>query len=237
MAPENAPSTFDAYADDYDAALDRGLAASGEGKEYFASRRVEWLAGRLRSMGISPRTALDYGCGTGSATPFLRETLGIQSLTGVDTSERSLETARRDHGGEQVEFATVAQLGEKGPFDLAYCNGVFHHIPPDERPSAVRAVREALIPGGLFAFWENNPWNPGTRYVMSKIPFDRDAVTLTPPEARRLLASNGFEVVRTDFLFIFPKFLRVLRGLEPLVARAPLGAQYMVLARRPAAGS
>jgi hypothetical protein len=52
----------------------------------------------------------------------------------------------------------------------------------------------SLRPGGLFAPWENNPWNPNTRYVMSRIPFDRDATTLSPPKAVGLLRQNGFQV-------------------------------------------
>ena len=67
--------------------------------------------------------------------------------------------------------------------NLAYCNGVFHHIPLVERSAAVACVNRALRAGGLFALWENNPWNPGTRYVMAHCDFDRDAITLTPPGA------------------------------------------------------
>ena len=66
--------------------------------------------------------------------------------------------------------------------------------------AAIDYVLRSLRPGGLFAFWENNPWNPGTRYVMSRIPFDRDAITLSPLEARQLLRVGGFEILRTDFL-------------------------------------
>ena len=81
------------------------------------------------------------------------------------------------------------------------------------------------------AFWENNPWNPGTRYVMSRIPFDRDAITLTPPEARRMLQAGGFDILRTDFLFIFPRVFSWFRGVEPFLVQLPLGAQYQVLCR------
>ena len=95
------------------------------------------------------------------------------------------------------------------------------------------SVFRRLRPGGLFALWENNPWNPGTRYVMSRIPFDRDAVPLAPPEARRLVRACGFEVLRTDFLFLFPRALRLMRPLEARLSRLPLGAQYQVLCRRP----
>ena len=38
---------------------------------------------------------------------------------------------------------------------------------------------------------------------------------------------------RTDFLFVFPRVLGWLRGVEPRLARWPLGAQYLVLGRRP----
>jgi hypothetical protein len=84
----------------------------------------------------------------------------------------------------------------------------------------------------VFAVFENNPWNPGTRLVMRRIPFDRDAETLSPPAGRRLLRSAGFEVLRTDFVFFFPRALHILRPLERRLARLPLGAQYLVLARK-----
>jgi SAM-dependent methyltransferase len=121
-----------------------------------------------------------------------------------------------------------------GAIDLAFCNGVFHHIPLEQRDAALGYICSSLRPGGLFSFWENNPWNPGTRYVMSRIPFDRDAIKISPTEARGLLRKNGFEIVRTDFLFFFPNFLKVLRWTEQALAGIPLGGQYQVLCRKPA---
>ena len=41
----------------------------------------------------------------------------------------------------------------------------------------------------------------------------------------------SIEIVETDFLFIFPRALRLFRPLERLVSRLPLGGQYMVLCR------
>ena len=59
------------------------------------------------------------------------------------------------------------------------------------------------------------------------------ALALTSPEARRLARAGGFTILRTDFLFIFPRMLSWLRGIEPLVSRLPLGTQYQVLCRKP----
>jgi hypothetical protein len=67
---------------------------------------------------------------------------------------------------------------------------------------------------------------------MHRIPFDRDAQPLSSPAARRLLQAGGFEILQTDFWFIFPRKLKWLRGLETGLARWPLGAQYQVLCRK-----
>lgn len=225
---------FDAFAAQYDAALQQGLSASGENKDYFARGRLMWLAGRLEQMHFTAERVLDFGCGTGSAAPFLLECLHAKSILGVDVSESSLQIARRDHGAENIAYQLCRDERPDDAFDLAFCNGVFHHIPLTERADAVRYIWEALRPGGLFAFWENNPWNPATRYVMSRIPFDRDAITLSPPTARGLLTQGGFEILGTDFQFIFPRLLAPLRPLERLVAGLPFGAQYQILCRKPA---
>lgn len=225
---------FDRYAEQYDAALAQGLAVSGEDKNFFARGRVAFLAACLARLSTeAPQSVLDFGCGTGSATPFLLDLLRAESVLGVDVSAASLAVARRDFGGERARFLLPAEVPPSAGMDLAFCNGVFHHIPTVERPAAVRYVATSLRAGGLFAFWENNPWNLGTRYVMDRCPFDGDAETLTPPEARALLRSGGLRIVRTDFLFLFPRALSALRPLEPLVSRLPLGAQYQVLCRKP----
>ena len=46
-------------------------------------------------------------------------------------------------------------------------------------------------PAGYFALFENNPWNPGARLVMRRIPFDRDAIMLSPRHAARMLILSG----------------------------------------------
>jgi SAM-dependent methyltransferase len=153
-------------------------------------------------------------------------------VIGVDVSERSIDEARSQHTSSVTHFATIAAFAPGATLDLVFCNGVFHHIPVSGRATAVDYIARTLRPGGVFALWENNPWNPGTRYVMSRIAFDRDAVMLTPGEVRRLLSTHGFEVLRTDFLFVFPRLFRALRPAEKLLRRVPVGAQYQVLARK-----
>jgi SAM-dependent methyltransferase len=226
------PAPFDVYAGDYDAALAEGLSLSGEDKYYFARGRINFLRQRLIPLNHTVRSVLDFGCGTGTSAPLLLEIPGVESVLGVDLSAKSIEIARQSYGTDRVRFEVLNQITLADNFDLAFCNGVFHHIPLSQRAGALQSIARALRPGGLFAFWENNPWNPGTRYVMSRIPFDRDAITLAPPEAARLLRDNGFAVLRADFLFIFPKVLRWFRVIEPFLSRLPFGAQYQVLCQK-----
>ena len=233
MPPDARDAEFDECAAEYEQQLQQGLAISGEGGDYFARERTRWLAKRLASAD-QPQAILDFGCGTGTAAPFFREQFDPRTLVGVDVSEASLQIAAQRHAEQGAEFRLVHDVDETRQFDLAYCSGVFHHIVPEERIQSATYVADRLRPGGLFSFWENNPWNPGTRYIMSRIPFDRDAICLTYLEAKRLLRDVGLEVERVDFCFWFPAALKWLRPLEPWLRRVPVGAQFHVLARKPA---
>ncbi|MDZ7620403.1 MAG: methyltransferase domain-containing protein [Patescibacteria group bacterium] len=224
---------FDSYAHDYDMALNRGISVSGEDKTFFAKGRVVWLSHCLKRIGVTPRSVLDYGCGTGTATSFLVRILKVDSIVGVDVSAESLEVARREHSSSPAEYRLVSDYQPNAQIDLAYCNGVFHHVAPEQRVEAARYIRACLKPGGLFALWDNNPWNPGTRYIMSKIPFDRDAVPMSAREARTMMRQAGFADLRTAYCFIFPHCVRWFRPLESWLTRMPLGAQYQVLGRKP----
>jgi SAM-dependent methyltransferase len=233
-AGSSGSSPFDAHRDDYEEVLNRGLAVSGENAAHFARRRIEWLGACLRRLGERPSSVLDYGCGHGTSAPLFLEILGADRVVGVEKSSGLLEAARARMVDDRIRFGARDGQAPDGSFDLAFCNGVFHHIPPADRAAEVRFLLRSLKPGGLLAFWENNAWNPGARLVMRRIPFDRGARPLSAVRARRMLRSEGFSVLRTDHLFVFPGFLRALRPLEPLVAALPAGAQYQVLCRAPA---
>ncbi len=227
---------FDQYAEDYDAVLEEALSVSGEDKQYFLRGRISWLANCLRRLRERPKSVLDYGCGTGAASSLFRELMGAESVAGVDVSLKSLDLARRMFSSDRTRFYAADEYKPRGEMDLVYSNGVFHHIHPGERAAALDYIRRSLCPGGLFALWENNPWNPGTRYVMARCRFDDDAINLSHLETRRMIHAGGFRILRTDFLFIFPRKLRWFRGMETFLSRLPLGAQYQVLCRKPSNG-
>jgi SAM-dependent methyltransferase len=229
------PALFDGYVDDYEAALHQGLALAGESRDYFARERIAETAAWVRAAESRPLSrVLDFGCGTGDSTPLLLDAFPQASLVGVDVAEQAVARAARAHGQARARFAPLAEVRALPPVDLVYTNGVFHHVPPAERPRIVHRLIQWLRPGGWLALWENNPWNPGTRLVMARIPFDRDAITLTPTEAGTLLRRGGFRVATCRFRFYFPRSLARLRWLERFLTHLPLGGQYCLLARKPA---
>lgn len=219
--------------DEYEEMLSQGLRFSGESAAYF-------LEGRLRSLRRwlkEPeriRRVLDFGCGVGHGTKRLSVLFPGADVAGVDTGEKALDAARRLNGGAGIRFLTVDELrGDDTLYDLCYVNGVFHHIAPRDRPDGLSLIHRCLRPGGMLAFFENNPWNLGARIVMAHIPFDRHARMLSPREAARLAQSAGYRALQTRSLFFFPRFLKPLRFLESRLEWTPLGAQYCILARRP----
>lgn len=226
------PAEFDQFTATYDSDLQQALSITGEGKEYYATARVNFLRRCLSYDPVPIVRILDFGCGIGSNCPILLDILKAKFILGTDVSASSIQKAEALYGSKSLSFQTTNAFHPDGSMDLVFCNGVFHHIPPAERNIALATIREALKLGGMFAFWENNPWNPGTKYVMSKCAFDENAITLTIPEAKRLLRQAGFQLLRTDSLFYFPRSLAFLRPAERLLTRLPFGGQYQILCRK-----
>ncbi len=231
------PDTFDLIADDYERLCSEGLALSGEGKDYFARGRVEFLRAWWRDLGRpAPRLIVDLGCGVGDVAPALAEAFPGARVLGVDTSVRAIGVATSRFAGGRVSFGVAGgpeHRAARQEADVVHVNGVVHHVPPPARDAFAASVGELLRPGAVAAVFENNPWNPATRYVMARLPFDRDAVPVTPGELRRHLTRVGLRPVATRFLFYFPRALRRLRFLEPWLGGLPLGAQYAALFEAP----
>jgi SAM-dependent methyltransferase len=221
---------FDVYAESYRETGQRALTLSGETQEHFARGRIGFLKTCLAAMPGPSNSVLDFGCGVGSSISLLREAFGAERVVGVDASAQSLKIARHRHPTAQFFLPDEFDVHEQ--IDLAFCNGVFHHIAPRQRPAVMDSIARALRPGARFALWENNPWNPGMKYSMAQCAFDRDAIAVSAPSAVRLVRAAGLRILSVRFMFIFPRMLRVFRWSEPHLARLPIGAQYQVLSEK-----
>ena len=221
--------TFNAHAESYERDCMRGLSLSGEGRDYFCQGRLAYLEGWLeRSARPRPRRIVDLGCGDGQGTHSLAETFPEAEVRGIDQAEQAIARAQAI-SRPGLSFSIDLQAS-RGWADLVHLNGVVHHVEPRDRPLFFEQLRSLLAPGGLAAVFENNPLNPGTRLVMSRIPFDRDAHPLPWWQLRRHLRGAGLNTVHKRHLFYFPRALAFLRRLERPLGRLPLGAQYALFA-------
>jgi SAM-dependent methyltransferase len=226
------PDPFDRCSAGYTEVLNAGLAWTGGNRAVFGRLRIEELRRAVRRYADSPiARILDFGCGDGFTTVSLAEAFGAE-VVGMDSSRQSLNVAQQRAGCGDISFIHEGGIRNVQPFDLVYCNGVFHHIPPEHRESAMTLINESLVVGGLFGLFDNTPWNPGTRLVMRRLPFDRDAVVVRPGHIRALMARCGFDVLTTRYLFSLPPFLGPVFFWDKYLRWLPIGGQYLVLARK-----
>lgn len=210
--------------------LEKWLRLTGAGWEYFAERRVKWTYRCVTKLGCMPTRILDYGCGPGDTLPILANQFKGTEVVGCDLSCSLLSEAKQRHPG--FKFIQPSELIEAGQFDMIYMNGVLHHIQPTERLAILSTLKQRLKPGAFLAIWENNPWNPGTRFIMRRVSFDRsNSWPLSPIEVTRLCEAAGLLICRIDFQFFFPGRLKAFSILEKCLCKLPLGGQYLTLAR------
>ncbi|MFJ9553602.1 class I SAM-dependent methyltransferase [Nocardiopsis sp. NPDC101807] len=107
-----------------------------------------------------PRRIVDLGCGTGAGTFALLERFPDAHVTAVDTSAGHLRRLREKacaRGVEERVRTVRADLDapgwpDLGSPDLVWASASMHHLADPDR--ALRNVRDALAPGGLFAVVE-----------------------------------------------------------------------------------
>jgi len=218
---------------DYDSQCSQGLKFSGESRDYFANGRLFHLKKWWDKAGRSePKIILDYGCGTGETTVLLAMIYPSAKVIGCDVSTTFVAHAKQKYSNERISFQLVVDKKlECPPAQLIHTNGVIHHIPLNQRDGVFNMLSRCLAVDGILAVFENNPINPGTRLVMAKIPFDRDAIPVNYWEVKNLMRKAGLRPINVSFLFYFPKLLAFLRPFERCLVKLPLGAQYVVLAK------
>jgi 2-polyprenyl-3-methyl-5-hydroxy-6-metoxy-1,4-benzoquinol methylase len=216
----------------YDEELAQGLSLAGEDAMYFAQHRARAVRERVSSIGLPVSRVCEFGCGLGRNLKALAAVFPHARLLGLDAAPTMVQRARELCTDDRIEFRDSTGADDDSPFDLVFLNGVMHHVPREERSALMHRLRALLKPGGMLAIFDNNPLNPGAMWVMRRIPFDRDAQPLLPWTLERLAIAAGLRATAIRTHFYFPNALRALRGVEPWLTRVPLGAQYVVYARR-----
>lgn len=87
-------------------------------------------------------------------------------------------------------------------------------------------MKRVIKPGGRAVVLEHNPFNPLTRIVVARCPFDADAELLTARSAREQFEEAGMTFDELRFVFFTP-FDDRFPWLQRIGNRLHLGAQYL----------
>jgi ubiquinone/menaquinone biosynthesis C-methylase UbiE len=173
------------------------------------------------------KQAIDFGCGTGRSTRFLK-LMGF-SVTGIDISTDMLDLARKlDPTGDYqlVSNGNYAHLG-RNSFDLIQAIFTFDNIPGwENRTNILEGLRDLLKPDGKLICLDSTPElyiNEWASFTTKDFPGNRHAVT------GDIVYDIMFDVDDTrpveDTFWTRPDYIELFRraGLEIEATYQPLG--------------
>ena len=118
--------------------------------------------------------------------------------------------------------------------DLVISNCVLNLVDEADKRQLVSEIYRVLKPGGRIYVFEHNPRNPLVRYVIARTPIDENAILLDAREVRHGLLDAARYELETDYLMFMPPGIAFLAPVDRTLAWLPLGAQYVVAARKAA---
>ena len=176
---------------------------------------------------VSGRDAIDFGCGTGRSTRFLKQ-LGFNA-TGIDISGEMLKIALSlDQGGNYmlVENGKYSHLGE-GNYDLVQAIFTFDNIPGwENRTNILVALKKLLKPGGKLILLDSTPEiyvNEWASFSTKNFRTNFNAVTGDKVFTTMLDVEDKSPV--EDIFWSLPDYYRLfeLAGLKETAFYKPLG--------------
>jgi trans-aconitate 2-methyltransferase len=118
--------------------------------------------------GISPKTIVDLGCGTGDLTAELAKKWPKAHVVGVDSSPEMLGKAKA-FASERLWFvqSDIGRWSPDRPVDLIFSNSAFHWLKPHEEQ--VKRLASLVAPGGTFAFQAPNQYREPSHAAIHEV--------------------------------------------------------------------
>ncbi len=168
--------------------------------------KLELICGKL---GLKPGDhLLDIGCGFGGLARHAAETRGCR-VTGVNISREQIAFAREHCAGLPVEILESDYREIPGAYTKAVSVGMFEHVGARNHRTYMRAVLNALEPGGVFLLHTigANRTAPGCDPWIERYIFPRGDLP-SPMQIAR--AAEGLFVIE-DWHNLGPHYARTLR--------------------------
>ena len=232
MSEERQFDNFDEHADGYRETHDKVVEMSGADSDYFSEYKIVEIL--KFEDAVKPLNVLDFGCGDGNSSIFIRKHFSNANISGTDVSEASVKIANnknivnalfKSYDGSKLPF-------DDNEFDVVFTSMVFHHIEHRLHEGILSEIKRVLKKGGRFYNFEHNPNNPLTRKVVRECEFDEDAVLLKPSYNKLITDRSGLKTENLNYTLFFPrhKLFNIFLGLEKMLSWCPIGAQYYIRA-------
>lgn len=219
---------FDDFVYEYNNILSNQVKFFDSNGSYFAEYKIQEVS---RILEIKPGKILDYGCGIGRSFEFFKRFFPEAELYGMDSSGESLNYSRKNYPYVYI-LDTEKILEHKHSFDLVFVSNVFHHINHKDHSSEINLIYNLLKSNGELIVFEQNQYNPVTKYLIKKCPFDKNANLIKKNIMTKIIEESGFCVKKASYSLFFPSKLRFLRQVEKYLGKIPLGGQYYVYAKK-----
>jgi ubiquinone/menaquinone biosynthesis C-methylase UbiE len=223
---------FDHFVTDYRNTHTKNIGSiSGEDSFYFSELKIKEL---LKYEKDSNLKVLDFGCGDGVSEIFFQKYFPGFRITGIDVSNESIKRAQEkqlvnsvfeNYDGQQLPYENLS-------YDIVFVACVFHHIVKEKQPMLMNEIQRVLKNKGRLYFFEHNPINPFTRYVVKTCQFDKGVKLIFPNSARKLLKQKGFSENMIRYIIFFPRYRIFIPFLflEKYLTKFPFGGQYYLRA-------
>jgi SAM-dependent methyltransferase len=194
-----------------------------QGTQYLAFRDIPML---LREYAGSIASVLDYGCGAGRSTRFLKR-LGFNAV-GVDVSQEMLEQARsKDGSGEYHNLPSGLLPFEDSTFDLIFSSFVFLEVSRiEEIEGILKEMKRVLRKDGIIIFVTASTEATEGNWVSLSYSFPENDKPLQSGDTVKLLI-RGIDVVLYDYFWTEEDYSGAAEraGLILVKLHKPLGSR------------
>lgn len=193
-----------------------------QGTQYLAFRDIPML---IREYAGPIKSVLDYGCGAGRSTRFLKR-VGF-NVTGVDVSQEMLEQARsKDASGEYLHIPSGLLPFEDSSFDLIFSSFVFLEVSRiEEIEGILREMKRVLRKDGIIIFVTASTEATAGNWVSLSYSFPENNKPLRSGDTVKLLI-QGIDVVLHDYFWTEQDYIGAAERAGLILAKLhkPLGS-------------
>ncbi|MCW3784563.1 class I SAM-dependent methyltransferase [Defluviimonas sp. CAU 1641] len=193
-----------------------------QGTQYLAFRDIPTLIGEHAG---SVASVLDYGCGAGRSTRFLKR-LGYDAI-GVDISQDMLRQARsKDEAGQYYHVPSGRLPFGDFAFDLIFASYVFLEVSRiEEIENILKELKRVLKKDGIIILVTSSTEATEGNWVSLSYAFPENDKTLQSGDTVKLLI-QGIDVVLYDYFWTEEDYIGAAEraGLGLAKLHKPLGS-------------